>query len=83
MQLLFQTQPGQCSKSGCSAVSTFPRKCHAGRVLTERSSWGEEPLGMLGIPPHFGPFAWQAAAPLLPWVHPQVFEISPKHFGFG
>lgn len=57
--------------SGGSAASTFPKE----KGLTEGSSWGKEPLGMLGIPPRFGPFPWQAAALLLPLVHPQALEF--------
>lgn len=57
--------------SGGSAVSTFPKE----KGLTGGSSWSKEPLGVLGIPPRFGPFPWQAAALLLPWVHPLAFKF--------
>lgn len=57
--------------SGGSAVSTFPKE----KGLTGGSSWGKEPLGVLGTPPCFGPFLWQAAALLLPSVHPQAFKF--------
>lgn len=57
--------------SGGSAVSTFPKE----KCLTGGNIWGKEPLSMLGIPPRFGPFSWQAAALLLPLVHPQAFKF--------
>lgn len=57
--------------SGGSSAPTFPKE----KGLAGGNSWGKDPLGVLGIPPHFGPFPWQAAALLLPLVHPQAFKF--------